>query len=678
MTQDEILKALNPEQGEAAKTLTGPVLVLAGAGTGKTRVITFRIAYMLASGIMPDEILGLTFTNKAAREMRERLASLVGEASAKRVTLGTFHSFCISILRKEISLLGYLPTFTIADASDQQGLFKQAAAEIGHNKLLDDKLSSLSNRISLWKNSLLSVKNVRNMVENDFDSMASELYYSYQNLLEMQNMVDFDDMIMLVYRIFDEHPEVLTRYQERFRYLLVDEYQDTNAAQFKLVQMLAGTRCNLCVVGDDDQSIYGWRGADIGNILDFPKYFQGTKEVKLEQNYRSTNKILAAANAVISTNKNRHSKSLWSKLGHGENIQVVTSANGEKEADFIASMIAQIKAERPELSYSDFAILYRSNHLSRQLELSLRRISLPYVLVGGQEFFKRKEIKDAVAYLKILINPFDNQSFLRILPTPPRGLAQKAVDKLKEMYVRKHDSMLTYLGSDEFRGEMSKKGVIEAEKLSKAFENAKNSFAEPGNLANKIIHFLTEVNYIDGLQKIYKDIDDAKNRRENVDEFISAVAQYESKCDHAPTLSEYLESFALLEENDRNEDKSDENGGVILSTVHASKGLEFPIVFLVALEKDIFPHERSINEGSVDEEMRLFYVAITRAKQQLYITRAMERFVRGLRKRCIPSPFLEKLPKDITENNRSEQLIKPMTEDEVKAAFAKIFEILED
>ena len=309
MTCDEILKVLNPEQQKAVKTVRGPVLVLAGAGTGKTRVITYRIAYMLASGIKPQSILGLTFTNKAAREMRERLAALVDPDSASKVTLGTFHAFCVKVLRQDIRHLGYLPGFTIADTTDQQGLFKQAVAQLGWSK--DEcSLAVLTNRIGSWKNQLVTPQEARQFAETDIDVMASALYFTYQELLELQNMVDFDDMIMLVYRLFSDFPEILQRYQERYQYLLVDEYQDTNAAQFKVIKMLAGERCNLCVVGDDDQSIYGWRGAEIENILDFPNLFPGTCEIKLEQNYRSTNKILNAANAVIRTNAARHDKKL--------------------------------------------------------------------------------------------------------------------------------------------------------------------------------------------------------------------------------------------------------------------------------------------------------------------------------------------------------------------------------
>ena len=675
MTCDEILKVLNPEQQKAVQTLHGPVLVLAGAGTGKTRVITFRIAYMLASGIRPESILGLTFTNKAAREMRERLASLVNPDLASKVTLGTFHSFCVKVLRREIKNLGYLPGFTIADSSDQQGLFKQAVAQLGWSK--DEcSLDILINRISSWKNQLLTPAEARNIAATDIDVMASALYFTYQELLELQNMVDFDDMIMLVYRIFSEYPEVLKRYQEQYSYLLVDEYQDTNAAQFKVIKMLAGEKCNLCVVGDDDQSIYGWRGAEIENILDFPNLFPGTCEIKLEQNYRSTNKILNAANAVISTNSARHDKRLWSKLGDGEDIIAVSAENSEKECEFITAMIRQKMGENPNLKYDDIAILYRSNHLSRELENALRQAEIPYTLVGGQEFYNRKEIKDAAAYLKLLVNERDNQSFLRILGTPPRGLAQKAVDILKNMYEQSKTPMIKLIEKEEFLKAVSAKGADGAKKLSEAFARARAAFANPGDLSRKITDFLRDTGFLDGMQIMYKDIDDARTRRENVDEFISAVSQYENKCSEPPTLGDYLESFSLLEENDRTEEKTEV--GVTLSTVHASKGLEYPVVFIVAMEKDSFPHERSLEEGSVDEEKRLFYVAITRAKHELFLTCCRERYIRGQRKARTESPFLHLLPKDLMQTGCPDDFIKELSQDDLKAAFAKIFSMLEE
>lgn len=677
MSKDPILSCLNPEQAAAAGTIDGPVLVLAGAGTGKTRVITYRIAYMLRSGIPPEQILGMTFTNKAAREMRERLASLVDAAVARRVTLGTFHSFCIRILRREIAKLGYLPAFTIADDSDQQGLLKQAAGALGCAQG-EFPLSTVQAMISDWKNRLIQPEEARRSADTTFESVAAQIYEEYQLLLEMQNSLDFDDMLMLVYRLFTEHPDVLERYRDHYRYLLIDEYQDTNAAQFTIVKQLAGDRRNLCVVGDDDQSIYSWRGADISNILGFPDQFPGAKVVKLEQNYRSTARILNAANAVIGLNEKRHEKRLWSDLGEGEPVRVVTLENGEAEAEFIGNMIQQLKEQQPELNYRDFAILYRSNHLSRQLEQTLRRQGVPYRLVGGQEFFKRREIKDAVAYLKLLVNPRDDQSLLRILGTPPRGLAQKAVDALKLHRKTKHRAMFELLGEEEFRKELTPKAAEAAAEFAAVCGKYRKEFEEPGNLAGKITAYLREIGYTDGLQRIYKDLKDAMKRRENLDEFINAIAQYETRQAEPATLLAYLENLALLEENDRVEEDSPDADAVTLTTVHASKGLEFPVVFVIAMERNIFPHERALEEGSADEELRLFYVAITRARRQLYLLRAKERMQRGISKPALPSPFLACLTEDLAEHPAPDELVKPASDDAVRAAFANIFRILHE
>ncbi len=677
MSKDPILSSLNPEQAAAAGTIDGPVLVLAGAGTGKTRVITYRIAYMLRSGIPPEQILGMTFTNKAAREMRERLASLVDAAVARRVTLGTFHSFCIRILRREIAKLGYLPAFTIADDSDQQGLLKQAAGALGCAQG-EFPLSTVQAMISGWKNRLIQPEEARRSADTTFESVAAQIYEEYQLLLEMQNSLDFDDMLMLVYRLFTEHPDVLERYRDHYRYLLIDEYQDTNAAQFTIVKQLAGDRRNLCVVGDDDQSIYSWRGADISNILGFPEQFPGAKVVKLEQNYRSTARILNAANAVIGLNEKRHEKRLWSDLGEGEPVRVVTLENGEAEAEFIGNMIQQLKEQQPELNYRDFAILYRSNHLSRQLEQTLRRQGVPYRLVGGQEFFKRREIKDAVAYLKLLVNPRDDQSLLRILGTPPRGLAQKAVDALKLHRKTKHRAMFELLGEEEFRKELTPKAAEAAAEFAAVCGKYRKEFEEPGNLAGKITAYLREIGYTDGLQRIYKDLKDAMKRRENLDEFINAIAQYETRQAEPATLLAYLENLALLEENDRVEEDSPDADAVTLTTVHASKGLEFPVVFVIAMERNIFPHERALEEGSADEELRLFYVAITRARRQLYLLRAKERMQRGISKPALPSPFLACLTEDLAEHPAPDELVKPASDDAVRAAFANIFRILHE
>ena len=593
------------------------------------------------------------------------------------MTLGTFHSFCIRILRREIAKLGYLPAFTIADDSDQQGLLKQAAGALGCAQG-EFPLSTVQAMISGWKNRLIQPEEARRSADTTFESVAAQIYEEYQLLLEMQNSLDFDDMLMLVYRLFTEHPDVLERYRDHYRYLLIDEYQDTNAAQFTIVKQLAGDRRNLCVVGDDDQSIYSWRGADISNILGFPEQFPGAKVVKLEQNYRSTARILNAANAVIGLNEKRHEKRLWSDLGEGEPVRVVTLENGEAEAEFIGNMIQQLKEQQPELNYRDFAILYRSNHLSRQLEQTLRRQGVPYRLVGGQEFFKRREIKDAVAYLKLLVNPRDDQSLLRILGTPPRGLAQKAVDALKFHRKTKHRAMFELLGEEEFRKELTPKAAEAAAEFAAVCGKYRKEFEEPGNLAGKITAYLREIGYTDGLQRIYKDLKDAMKRRENLDEFINAIAQYETRQAEPATLLAYLENLALLEENDRVEEDSPDADAVTLTTVHASKGLEFPVVFVIAMERNIFPHERALEEGSADEELRLFYVAITRARRQLYLLRAKERMQRGISKPVLPSPFLACLTEDLAEHPAPDELVKPASDDAVRAAFANIFRILHE
>ncbi len=671
MTPEEILGSLNPEQAEAAGTIEGPVLVLAGAGTGKTRVITCRIAYMLAKGIDPGTILGLTFTNKAAREMRERLKTLVAPEMAAKVTLGTFHAFCVRVLRRDITRLGYLQNFTIADDSDQQGLLRQASANLGYDAE-SYALPELGAAIGRWKNRLVGPAAASRTADTPLETIASQLYRNYQELLELQNMIDFDDMLLLVHRLFDEFPEVLARYRETYRYLLIDEYQDTNDAQFKLVEMLAAPRNNLCVVGDDDQSIYSWRGANISNILSFPDFFPGTKVAKLEQNYRSTGKILDAANAVIGGNARRHGKNLWSALGEGEKVTLSVLEDGPAEARFIADMVMQMMADDPSLGYADFAVLYRSNHLSRELETAFRQAHVPYRLVGGQEFYQRKEIKDAVAYLKLLVNPRENQSLLRILGIPPRGLGETAVKVLKRLHLERHCSMVQLLDNADFLSALTPKAAEAARHLAGIFREYSTHFALPGGLAGRVREFLLAVGYLDGLQRIYKDIKDAEKRRENVEEFISAIAQYEQRAPAPPTLETYLESFALLEENDRTREEDAEHSAT-LCTVHAAKGLEFPIVFVVALEQGIFPHERAIAEGSSDEELRLFYVAITRARKRLFLLRARQRLQRGFQHPQKRSQFLGLLPEEAATQVESAELFRAATSDELYAAFSRFF-----
>ena len=677
MRPDEILAGLNPEQRRAASTIEGPVLVLAGAGTGKTRVITYRIAYMLATGIAPENILGMTFTNKAAVEMKERLGELCGKEAASKVTLGTFHAFAGRLLRKEIGVFGFLPNFTIADDTDQKSLIKQAVAACGITRD-DAPIPEAAAYISRCKNAMLSPDEAAAAPERPGDEIFAQIYMKYQNQLLLQNMLDFDDLLFYTHRLLRDYPEVRERCQERYKYLLVDEYQDTNLVQFEMVKLLAGDRQNLCVVGDDDQSIYSWRGADAGNILKFTDHFPRARqqEIKLEQNYRSTNNILKAANAAIAGGYARKEKNLWSDFGDGELITVAACDNAESEAEFIATYIHQFFNEHREYKYSDCAILYRSNYLSRQLEQGLRSADIPYHLVGGQEFYQRSEVKDAVSYLRIIANPREDQSLLRILGNPPRGLGNKAVEKLKEMRQNGVRSMLDALGTEEFISSCTGKAKAAAQALYDTTVKYRNLFVAPGDLAAKTRAYLYEVGFLDGLQKVYKDIEDATKRRENVDEFINAVAQYESKQPEPPTLQEFLEKFALLEENDRTDDKSDDGDGVVLSTIHASKGLEFPLVFLVAMERNIFPNERALKEDSLDEELRLFYVALTRAKRHLVITHARERFRYGKSERSTPSDFLLRLPEDLTDSGDDYEFIQQLTADSINEGFAKIFEML--
>ena len=654
-----ILDGLNPEQLEAVRTTEGPVLVLAGAGTGKTRVITARIAYMIEQGIDPASILGVTFTNKAAKEMRERIRKIVPAEAAAAVTLGTFHSFCARVLRRDIRYAGnYDSNYSIADTADQTSIARQAAAELGYAK---DEIPTAEavNFIGHCKNRMWTPEDALNdAAENrPANQVLAEVYERYQKLLELQNMVDFDDMLLLTVRILEEHPDVLKRYRETYKYLLVDEYQDTNAAQFRLIQLLAGERKNLCVVGDDDQSIYAWRGADVSNILDFPRYFPGTKEIKLEQNYRSTNNILATANAVIAPNSARYCKNLWSSKGQGEIIRIMRLENGDAEARFVVNAIFDLKASNPDYNYSDFAILYRSNYLSRAFEMAFRNVGIRPKIIGGQEFFQRKEVKDAAAYLKLIQNPRDDQSLLRIISLPPRGIGDKAILSLRNLRHVTGIPLAELLDHPDYLKTISSTAAAGARGLAAALNNAKALFAEPGNLYSKAHQLLRETGYIDGLQRIYKDIKEAEIRRENVFEFLNYIGKFENEKQGQCYLADFLESYSLMDDNDRTED-DDDRDAPIMTTVHASKGLEFPVVFVVGMEQNLFPHERSLAEGSEEEERRLFYVAVTRAREQLFLTCAGERYKFKEYVRQIPSHFLKDVPEDISENLLGDSFFK--------------------
>ena len=674
-----ILDGLNPEQLEAVRTTEGPVLVLAGAGTSKTRVITARIAYMIEQGIDPASILGVTFTNKAAKEMRERIRKIVPAEAAAAVTLGTFHSFCARVLRRDIRYAGnYDSNYSIADTADQTSIARQAAAELGYAKE-EIPTAEVVNFIGHCKNRMWTPEDALNdAAENrPANQVLAEVYERYQKLLELQNMVDFDDMLLLTVRILEEHPDVLKRYRETYKYLLVDEYQDTNAAQFRLIQLLAGERKNLCVVGDDDQSIYAWRGADVSNILDFPRYFPGTKEVKLEQNYRSTNNILATANAVIAPNSARYCKNLWSSKGQGEIIRIIRLDNGDAEAQFVVNAIFDLKAANPDYNYSDFAILYRSNYLSRAFEMAFRNVGIRPKIIGGQEFFQRKEVKDAAAYLKLILNPRDDQSLLRIISLPPRGIGDKAILSLRNLRHVTGIPLSELLDHPDYLKTVSSTAAAGARGLAAALKNAKALFAEPGDLYFKAQQLLRETGYIDGLQRIYKDIKEAETRRENVFEFLNYIGKFESEKQGQCHLADFLESYSLMDDNDRTED-DDDRDAPIMTTVHASKGLEFPVVFVVGMEQNLFPHERSLAEGSEEEERRLFYVAVTRAREQLFLTCARERYKFKEYVRQIPSHFLKDVPEDISENRVGDSFLKVADEASQIAMFEDLMRQLSD
>ncbi len=658
---------LNPAQAQAVTTTEGPLLVLAGAGTGKTRVIAYRIAYLLTRGVAPDRILAVTFTNKAAREMRDRVGTLVPGEAAGRITVGTFHGFCCGLLRQHIGRLGYSPRFAIASDAYQAGLARNIMAELGFSGEGCDPALWLA-LIGKAKSSLRTPDDVR---QSDWPRAADValVYEQYQQRMKDMDMLDFDDLLMLTDRLWREHPEVLAEHRERFAYLLVDEYQDTNLVQFQLVATLARPRCNLCVVGDDDQSIYGWRGADIGNILEFERHFPGAAVVRLEQNYRSTGTILRAANAVIAASPRRHPKRLWSSRGEGEAVLVVRTADEEAEAEFVALYLAdqQLRSGRP---WGDFAVLFRSNHQSRAVEEALRRHRIPRVLVGMAGFYERKEILDAVGLLQVLGNPRDDMSLLRVLNVPPRGIGGASIERLKAGARLLHRPLYDHLGSEAVLQELPPAVAESLRALHEAFETHRRLLGT-GPLGDRVAAFLGEVGYLDGLGRMYKPREEALRRRDNVLEFIEAVREFTRRTGES-SLDAFLQTVALRDASDREEREGARDGGVVLSTVHASKGLEFPVVVIVGMERGLFPHLRAIEERNEDEERRLFYVALTRAREAVLLTYAQQRQRQGRPVRQRPSPYLDELPESCTRFGTPKDALPPATREQAAAVLARM------
>ena len=641
------LNQLNPRQREAVRVTAGPVLVLAGAGTGKTRVIAYRAAYLVEQGVKADSILAMTFTNKAAREMRERIGKLTRPDAAKAMTIGTFHAFGARLLRQHGGKLGINPAYDIATESYLSGLVRQLLQELGRmgGGFTPEEMRG---RLSRVRNTLTTPEELRATAGSPQEVALAELWELYVRRLRQMDLLDFDDLLLLPLELWQRFPDLLATHRQRYRHLMVDEYQDTNAVQFQIVRNLAGREANLCAVGDDDQSIYGWRGADIANILHFEDSFPGAQVIRLEQNYRSTTTILNAANAVIARNPRRHGKTLWSELETGDKLLAVQAPDEEAEAKFVADLIQDWQLTR-NLKLSDLAVLYRSNHQSRLLEAALRQARLPYVLVGGHSFFERKEILDGVSLIQAAHNPRHDLALLRILNVPPRGLGDAAVEHLRDLHRITGAPLRDLLVHDTFLDTLSPNVRAGVRAFHACLDRYATAFAAPGGLAAKVEGLFTDSGYLDGLVRLYKPREQALERRENLLEFINATAQFEER--HAPraSLSDFLEQFALRDANDRTEKDGAGQDAVTLMTIHAAKGLEFPAVILVGLEHGLFPHEQSIGENRLDEERRLFYVAITRARRFLVLTYADKRRTHGTFARRRPSGFLEDLPKELVE-----------------------------
>lgn len=649
MSRETILKGLNPQQQEAVETTEGPLLVVAGAGSGKTSVLTRRIAYLVEEkGVAPWNILAITFTNKAATEMKERVQKLLGPAG-QDVWMSTFHALCVRILRRDADKIGYSRNFSIADSSEQVTLIKHIEKDLNINPKQYNPRAILS-AISNAKNDLLNPKDFEAASGNrPFDQIVSEIYKEYQKRLGQDQIMDFDDLIMQTLVLFQKDKATLHYYQNKFRYLLVDEYQDTNEAQYQLCRLLAAQYSNVCVVGDGDQSIYGWRGANMENILNFEKDYKdkGVHTVKLEQNYRSTGHILSAANAVIKNNQNRKSKRLWTDQGSGEKITYYRAQSDVDEAIFVISKITEaVKAGKRD--YKDFAILYRTNAQSRGFEESLVKSNIPYQIVGGHKFYDRKEIKDILAYLKLVANTSDSMSFNRIVNVPKRGIGAATVDKLltfaNERGIGVGDA-LSNLELVPVSAAASKKLADFNAKLVDCVAYAQDTSHTITGLTEKI---LEDFGYTDALKK-EKTLESA-SRLENLDEFLTVTKRFddnfEADDDESLPINDFLSEVTLLSDQD---DIEDDGNQVTLMTLHAAKGLEFPVVFLVGMEDGIFPLSRAmLEEDQLEEERRLAYVGITRAREKLYLTNAFSRTMYGKTTSNPASRFVQEIkPEDL-------------------------------
>ena len=660
--KSELHSRLNERQTEAVTTIDGPLLIIAGAGSGKTGVITHRVAYMLQQGIPQNSILALTFTNKAAREMETRVKELTSRKLTNLI-VSTFHAFGVRVLRHAILRLGYRENFSIYDQGDQLQLIKETAREL---RLSPDSLE-LYKIVSLFS----SIKTGRKTWD-ELNDMFRPLYEEYQTHLKLYNAVDFDDLITLPIRLLREYPDLLEEYRSRFRYIMVDEFQDTSMNQYDLMKLLADGSRNICVVGDDDQSIYSWRGANFENIMRFEQDYPELKELKLEQNYRSTDTILAAANGVISHNRNRKTKALWTGSSGGKPIELFLPEDERREGQFIASMIKTLMF-KDRIRYHDVGVLVRTNSLTRTLEESFLAENIPYRVSGGESFFQRKEIKDIIAYLRIMANPDDDVSLLRIINTPRRGIGKKTLEQIIETAKRRSCSLFSSIAvlvhaDDHPLGDKMK---AELSSFLALIEEHRTTAMKPRRIAEAVRSLVSATDYWGYLVIEFQKNDKvAKWKYKNIELFANSIEEWEKDEENFnPGLYNYLNRISLITRDDAEDD--DDRGKVNLMTIHSAKGLEYDIVFLAGVEDGIIPHARSLSEaeGNIEEERRLFYVAITRARKKLFITACRKRKVLRETVEAAPSPFLQEIPQDLIVYHEEEG---PLSQDQAVDFFASL------
>ncbi len=663
------LSALNPAQRLAVETTEGPVLILAGAGTGKTRVITCRIARMVEKGIGPGHILAVTFTNKAAREMRERVNQLLGRGQKSddgskpaRPTICTFHSLCARILRQHIERLGYKRNFVIYTESEQLSAIKKILSHISDKSQKVDPYAVLA-MLSRYRN---GGERASAFTDPNTAALARHVHARYQTALRACNAVDFDDLILLTLKLFAEHADILQACREHYKYVMVDEYQDTNAAQFQLVHHLTVVHRNLCVVGDDDQSIYGWRGAETANLLELERHFPGVKVVKLEQNYRSTNTILSAANAIIKNNARRRGKHLWSQKGAGALITLNVFQSDEEEARRTAEEIEFARMAR-RVPWREQAILFRTNQQARPLETALRQAGIRYHLVGGQSYFDRREIKDFLAYVKMFVNPNDDISLLRVANVPPRGLSDVTMERLLAASQQRNCPVFAAMRHTDVQAGFVPKTREAIQSFIELVERQRSKLQarQIRSLSAWAQEFLDEIGYPADVRRGEKNPEAADNRLENLRALTDTLPAI--IVDPEQQLQDFLEDLSL--DSDREEEKENTGDAVTLITIHSCKGLEFPHVHIVGLEDGLFPHSRSKVEGTMDEERRLFYVAVTRVMETLTLSHCITRKKYGKDMPCHPSPFLREIPSEFLETE-ADKAKGPVTGEAAKDGFA--------